>query len=579
MFFRAWLLSIPLIFLGAPLASGPLLARSLVHESFHADIRVHPNGEIEVTEIIQTRFTGSWNGIYRFIPVDYRSPRGFSYKLRLELASITDDMGRSLRYETKRERHYVNFKIWIPGAKDATRKVVIQYRVRYALRFFEEYDEFYWNVTGDEGAVPIESASTRIQLPTDVTGLRGVAFAGPFGSVEQATQVEVAENIVTVEALRSLNMREGLTVSVVWDPGVIHRPGSLEKALFFISNNWIFAIPLLAFILMFWLWYTRGRDPRLRPIVPQYVPPGDITPAEVGTLLDNSPDLRDITATLVDLAVRGYLLIEETEKDQWFGLWSNREYRFILRKQPSDWYDLQPHERELLGAIFSDGSLQSVELSDLQNKFYKDLPAIRDQIFKRLIARRFYVTRPDKVKRRYMILAAVLAAIPFFAFTAGGDFLGQTPVSLIVAGFLSAGSIAFFGWFMPVRTLLGTRYLERILGFEEFLERVESDRFKRMIKGPEMFEKYLPFAMALGVEKNWAEAFADIYREPPDWYHGSSFRGFHTRSFVSNLNRMSTQTAAIMSSSPRSSGGSGFGGGGGGGFSGGGFGGGGTGGF
>ncbi|MFQ5930315.1 MAG: DUF2207 domain-containing protein, partial [Acidobacteriota bacterium] len=374
MFFRAWLLSIPLIFLGAPLASGPLLARSLVHESFHANIRVHPNGEIEVTEIIQTRFTGSWNGIYRFIPVDYRSPRGFSYKLRLELASITDDMGRDLRYETKRERHYVNFKIWIPGAKDATRKVVIQYRVRHALRFFEEYDEFYWNVTGDEGAVPIESASTRIQLPTDVTGLRGVAFAGPFGSVEQATQVEVAENIVTVEALRSLNMREGLTVSVVWDPGVIHRPGSVEKALFFISNNWIFAIPLLAFILMFWLWYTRGRDPRLRPVVPQYVPPGDMTPAEVGTLLDNSPDLRDITATLVDLAVRGYLLIEETEKDQWFGLWSKSEYRFILRKQPSDWYDLQPHERELLGAIFSDGSLQSVELSDLQNKFYKDIP-------------------------------------------------------------------------------------------------------------------------------------------------------------------------------------------------------------
>ena len=118
---------------------------------------------------------------------------------------------------------------------------------------------------------------------------------------------------------------------------------------------------------------------------------------------------------------------------------------------------------------------------------------------------------------------------------------------------------------MAARTLLGARRLERVLGFEEFLRRVE------------MFEKYLPFAMALSVEQKWAEAFAEMYREPPDWYRGSNLRGFNTRSFVSDLNRMSTQAAGIMASSPRSSGGSGFGGGGG--FSGGGFGGGGTGGF
>jgi uncharacterized membrane protein len=128
---------------------------------------------------------------------------------------------------------------------------------------------------------------------------------------------------------------------------------------------------------------------------------------------------------------------------------------------------------------------------------------------------------------------------------------------------------------MPARTQKGTRALEEALGFEEFLRRVEKDRFDRVVKTPEMFEKYLPFAMALGVEQNWANAFADIYTTPPQWYRGGSFQSFHSRAFVGGLNQMSTRAAAVMASAPRSSGGSGFSGG----SSGGGFGGGGGGGF
>jgi len=130
---------------------------------------------------------------------------------------------------------------------------------------------------------------------------------------------------------------------------------------------------------------------------------------------------------------------------------------------------------------------------------------------------------------------------------------------------------------MPARTLEGTTAVEKVIGFEEFLSRVESDRFERMVKTPAMFEKYLPFAMAFGVENNWVKAFEEIYRQPPEWYRGPSGRmDFHPRSFVSDLGRMSSRAAAVMASAPRSSGGSGFSGGG---FSGGGFGGGGGGGF
>ena len=154
--------------------------------------------------------------------------------------------------------------------------------------------------------------------------------------------------------------------------------------------------------------------------------------------------------------------------------------------------------------------------------------------------------------------------------------LGMQPAAAIIAGILSGIIIAAFGWYMPSRTVRGTRELERVLGFQEFLARVESDRFERVVKTPEMFEKFLPFAMALGVADAWAKAFEGIYQQPPTWYTGpGGVHTFHARSFTSDLGRMSTQAAAVMASAPRGSGGSGFSGG----SSGGGFGGGGGGGF
>jgi uncharacterized membrane protein len=156
--------------------------------------------------------------------------------------------------------------------------------------------------------------------------------------------------------------------------------------------------------------------------------------------------------------------------------------------------------------------------------------------------------------------------------------MGMAPTSFVAAGILTGAIICGFGWFMPAHTQAGARALEGVLGFEDFLNHVEADRFNRMIKTPEMFEKFLPFAMALGVEKNWSNAFKNIYTQPPQWYQGNFGAGFYPYMFVSSLNSMSSVASTAMASAPRSSGGSGFGGGGGG-FSGGGFGGGGGGGF
>ena len=555
------------------LATPAVAQRSIVIERFDAYVEVKPDGTVMVTETIEPRFTGSWNGLIRSIPVEYRTPQGLNYSLLIDVVSITDGSGRDLRWEGSRARHYREFKIWVTGAADATRKIEFTYRVRNALRFFEEHDELYWNVTGDEWEMPIEAASATIVLPAGATGIRTLVFTGGYGSREAEASTNINGNLIHVRMSRRLDFRENMTAVVGWDKGIVKAPGAVDKIALFLRSNWPLFLPIVVFVLMYWRWHTVGRDPHLRPIAAQYSPPEGMTPAEIGTLIDNSVDMRDITATIVDLAVRGYILIEEKKKSELLGLLSSTDYAF--HRQRTDTNELKPHERELMTALFSFGN--PVELSDLENRFYKNLPKVQDKIFDQLIARRYYTRRPDRVRQAYIGGGVVLGLIVAIGGTAISDQMGMAPATMILAGVLSGVIMIAFGWIMPARTVEGARVLEGVLGFEEFLNRVESDRLNRMVKTPEMFEKFLPFAMALGLEKKWAAAFDDIAKQPPNWYRGHSpMTSFRARAFTSDLGRMTSRASTAMRSAPRSSGGSGFGGGGGGGgFSGGGFGGGG----
>jgi uncharacterized membrane protein len=556
---------------------GGAIARSLVIASFDVVAKVGTDGTVDVTETIQPRFSGTWNGIYRTIPVEYRTSQGFNYSLFLEPVSVTDERGNELRYDVSRERHYRKFKIWVPGATDVTRTVVVHYRVENALKFFEDHDELYWNVTGDEWEVPIEAASARIILPTGATGLRALAFTGAYGSREKDATVEIQGNEVRLQMTRSLDFREGLTAVVGWDKGLVEQPGTMALIGLFLRSNWPLFIPIFVLAFMFWLWYTRGRDPRLKPVSVQYDPPEGLTPAEVGTLIDNSPDMRDITAGLVDLAVRGYIMIEEKQESQLLGLVSHKDHVFHLRKPRQEWGELQSHEQAILDGMFSGGEVQQVELSELQNKFYTSLPGIREQIFGRLMERKYFKQRPDRVVAGYLATGFVLGIMIVGGGLVFGQSTGMAPLASIVAGILTGAIIVGFGFIMPARTVAGTRAYEGILGFEEFIKRVETDRLEKLVKTPAMFEKYLPYAMALGMEKQWAGAFADIYREPPQWYRGSYTGAFYPLLLVGSLSHMSARAGTVMASAPRSVGRSGFSGGGG--SSGGGFGGGGGGGF
>jgi hypothetical protein len=568
-----------LLALAAPAAA----QRTLVIQDFAAGIEVGTDGAIQVTETIQPRFTGSWNGLFRTIPVEYRTPQGFAYKLDLDVESITDGAGAALRYESSRERHYRKLKIWVPGAQDAVKTVVLKYRVRNGLKFFEEHDELYWNVTGDEWEVPIERARAVVYLPPAVKGLRAYAFTGGYGSQETAATTTVVGTNITVETTRVLNFREGITVAIAWNPGVVARPTAASKASSFLLANSPLVIPIGVFGLMFSLWRRYGKDPKTLPVAVQYEPPAGMTPAEAGTLVDNRPDMKDITASIVDLAVRKFIRIKETQQARFMGLGTKTDYSLQLLKPSTDWKDLRPHEEKLLHALFGQtarsetsrpdaaGVIDEVAISELRNKFYKDLPEIKERIFSQLIDRGYYRRRPDRVLLKYFMFAMLTLAAGV-----GACMALELGAAGWVAAVLSAAVVMGFGFLMPARTIEGARAREGVQGFEEFLNRVEADKLERIARTPEMFERFLPFAMALGVERNWAKAFEGIYTSQPDWYVGSTPGMFRAQMLTASLADLSSTAGTAMTSAPRSSGGSGTGGGG---FSGGGFGGGGGGGF
>jgi hypothetical protein len=534
--------------------------RSLEIERFDARITVNADGTIDVLESLRAKFTGSWNGIYRKVPVEYRTAQGFKWTVRLDLVSATDGEGQALRTETSREGHFVQYKMWIPGAVDAVKSVVLRYRVHNALRFFEDHDELYWNVTGDEWDVALGDVSAAIELPAGATGVRATAFNGIYGSTSRDAAATVEGTVVRITMPRRLQFREGLTAVVGWDKGLVPEPTRADKVAGFLGANWPLALPIPVLLGMLFLWTRRGRDPRRLPISVQYEPPPGLTPAEAGTLTDESADMRDITATIVDLAVRGHLRIEEREESKLFGLVKDREFVFRRTEPEQPAQPLKSYESAVLEGIFKDGA-REVELSDLKNEFYKNLGNIKSGIMDRLVQQGLYARRPDHVRGRWIGLGGALAFIIAMGGGALASEIGLAPVSVVVAGIAIGLIVVIIGYHMPARTVAGARTLEKVLGFAEFLERVDKERFETVVKTPEMFERYLPYAMAFGVEKKWAAAFKDIYLEPPTWYAGSSMQGFNASLFSTRLSAMSTQAGSTMSSSPRSSSGSGFSGG------------------
>jgi hypothetical protein len=551
----------------------PLYAKSWRITNFKDTVSITKEGKVFVSERIDLVFEGEWHGIHRTIPVEYPGPKGTNYTLFLDVNSVTDGEGHKLKYESKISNGYRDLKIYIPGAVDAEKIVQIDYVVRNSIRYFENYDEFYWNVTGNDWPVPIDQASAFVHFPDSAAGsLRAQAFTGSYGSTSHEATAEVKGSDVVFETTSPLPMRGGITIDIYIPKGILKEPGALTRLAWFIGSNPAVFLPFVTLAVMGLLWYYKGRDPDPgRSVAPMYEPPPDISPAEAGTLIDDTVDPRDITSTVVDLAVRGYVKIEE--KDDQGLVFHRKDYVLHLVKGRDQWNDLRPHERVMLENIFGGGT--ETRLSTLKNHFYTAIPIIRQDIMASLRRKGMYLLDPDSANG-YSIVAAIGILVPFAIaqFTGYTNFFDSIPV-LIVAGLISAAIWWLFARQMSARTIKGGRTRVAILGFEEFMNRVDADRLKRM--PPDTFEKYLPYAMALGVEHTWAEKFAGIVQNPPQWYVSpAGVVAFNPIFFSNSMHSMSNDMHQVFVSSPRSSSsGSGWGGGGGGGFSGGGFGGGG----
>ena len=325
--------------------------RTLQIRAFDAEYHVTERGELLVTERITAHFTGSWNGIYRVIPIRYAMDNGSDYTLALHLGGATDEHGTALRTEVERDGALLKVKAWIPGAHDATHTLVLTYRVDNALRFFEEHDELYWNVTGSSWDYPIDSVTARVFLPRSATNVRSTAFLGAAGSREAGASIVEEGTITTFRANRPVALREGFTIVHGWDPGAVQRPSSIAKAGRFARSNIVLLFPLITLAGMLFLWRRLGRDPALGSIVAKYEPPHDMTPAEAGVLVDLAVDNRDIAATLVDLAVRGHIRIHEEEKSSLLGF-ARQEYRIERLTDRAEWAALKPHELDMLEGLF-----------------------------------------------------------------------------------------------------------------------------------------------------------------------------------------------------------------------------------
>jgi hypothetical protein len=546
--------------------------------NFDVSIKINQDASINISERVEYDFDGlQKHGIFRDIPIKY-SARGGNFKLRISDISVTDENNNPYQFTKSFPGKNIQIKIGDADKLITGQKIyVINYKIKRAVNYFDTRDELYWNATGNQWPIQIEKSSAKIILPQAMTKgqIQSACFAGSFGGNASCDSLDYQYkdndqiDAVTFKQSRPLPAAQGLTIVVGFPRGLIARPSGWQNIIDIARDNWLLVLPLVVFFIMFRLWWTRGRDPKGKgTIVAQYEAPDNLTPAQVGALIDEKVDQKDITSEIIYLATQGYLKIKRVENKGF--IFKHEDYLLEKLKEPDN---LTPHNKKLMEALFP-YQTKTKNLSDLKNKFYKEVPDIKNKVYGSLILGGYFPEKPAKTQGKYIIIgSSILLGATLLAKLLGGAIGGLGIGSLIASGIL----VVVFGLAMPVKTKKGADAKEYTLGLKLYLEVAEKDRIKfhnAPAKNPEHFEKLLPYAMVLGVEKEWAEKFKDIYIQPPGWYSDPSGGPFNSIIFIGALNNFnhSSQDAIFSAPGGASSGRSGFGGGG---FSGGGFGGGG----
>ncbi|MCL4364643.1 DUF2207 domain-containing protein [Patescibacteria group bacterium] len=525
-------------------------------KNFNSQISVNKNGTISVKETIVYDFGDVYrHGIYRTLPFVKTNQDGKQYRLDYSGFNVNDESSSPYQFQETTSGNDISLKIGDPAVTiTGVHTYVIVYQVAGALTYFSDHDELYWNVTGNGWNIPIDSTSAEISLPTDTEGVRGACYTGVLGSKDSNCSFSYRLGTEKIMANSVLPANEGLTAVVGFPKNIVSVLEAKPYTPF--SQTWLgmllaafmvlvgFAWYVGAPVLIIYLWIRYGRDPKptVGEVSAWFDPPKSVVskrfllPAEVGTLGDETADLKDVSATIVDLARRGYLKIEERSKGDFY---------FVKKKDYGSKSGLLPYETTLLEAFFSSGT--EFHLKD--ENIYSDIESVKKLLYKDVVDEKLFDKNPETTRTIYYVIALVAL------------FTGNIPLTLVAF---------IFGRIMPRKTQDGSNSFAVAKSLKNFLttqeRQLEFQADKQL-----MFERLLPFAIVFGVEKIWAKRFADLELKPPTWYQGYYGGTFNSWIFIGSLNSSfnSFQTVAtpMRSSSGFSSGfgGGGFSGGGGGG--------------
>ncbi len=583
--------------------------------NFGAEIIVNTDNSIDVTETIQYN-SGPYtrHGIYRDINTKSSQKR----KMRIENVSVVDQNGVEQPFELIDSSYNVRVKIGDPDKTfNGERIYILKYHATRAIAQFDNFDEIYWNVTGNDWEIPIYKAQASVVFPEGATYLQSSCYYGEEGSTNTCALKNSGPVSFSFESPDKLYIGQGLTVAVGISKGVLMPYGADDEKITFWDTYfpWVVSsiIPILTFIICMLYWYKKGRDAKgTGVIIPQYDVIDGLSPMEVSGIVNQRVSSKEISAEIIYLATKGYIKIRELETS-FIGLIKRKDYEFVKLKNPDPLEN--PFDKKLLNSLFNPNNLKAdllslingasekyafltkvlnikklkevdedkndpnelktVKLSELENEFYTKIKVIITAVLDALLNKGYY-SNLGRIKSggSGLIITAFMClwCVGFF-----GPILGLllfednfiAPIAAIIASFVIYAVISRF---FPAKTKKGIEAYEYLLGLKDYLKIAEKDRLlfhNAPEKKPEIFEKLLPYAMVLGVADIWAKEFEGIYQTPPSWYEGSPGSMFSAVAFSHSLSDFSSSAASSLSSSPSGSGsgggGSSGGGGGGGG--------------